>query len=61
MPTPTATETKKDFIDRCIPYVINEGTANSPEQAYAICQGLWNENKFNHIIKIRHINGYNKE
>ena len=38
---PNKGENEKDFIDRCIKYVINEGKDN--EQAFAICNSLWNE------------------
>lgn len=44
MPIPTQGETKEDFIARCIPMVINEGTTDDPSQAAAICYSKW-ENK----------------
>jgi hypothetical protein len=43
MPTPTNNEKRSDFISRCIPKVIDEGTAKSPEQAYAICASMFDK------------------
>ena len=36
---PGATESKEEFLPRCIEYVINEGKES--EQAVAICLNLW--------------------
>jgi len=41
MPVPQEGESRKDFVDRCIPYVIEEGTANDPIQAAAICHNIY--------------------
>ena len=41
MPTPDKNETKKHYISRCIPTVINEGTTKDPKQAAAICFSMW--------------------
>ena len=41
MPTPNAGESEKDFVSRCIPYIIKEGTTKDPSQAAAICHGIW--------------------
>ncbi len=46
MPTPTATETEEQFIERCIPYVLSEGTATNTPQAYAMCLYIY-QNKQN--------------
>lgn len=46
MPTPKPNESKKEYIDRCIPIVINEGTAKDGQQAAAICNSMWKEKKF---------------
>lgn len=43
MPKPEDGETEKDFIDRCIPMVIEEGTAKDGEQGAAICHSMWDE------------------
>lgn len=45
MPTPNKGEKKKDFIDRCIPIVIADGTAKDGSQANAICNSIWDESK----------------
>lgn len=41
---PGASETKDEFIGRCIPYVINEG--KTPEQAAGQCYGMWENREF---------------
>lgn len=46
MPTPGQNETQDEFISRCIPIVLDEGTAENPEQAAAVCFSLW-ENRGN--------------
>lgn len=45
MPTPSDSETYEEFIDRCIPVVLDEGTAEDEEQARAICESYWEEDK----------------
>lgn len=45
MPTPGENETHEEFIDRCIPIVLDEGTADSAAQARAICESYWDEEK----------------
>lgn len=41
MPDVNPSETESEFINRCIPIVIAEGTAQDSDQAYAICQSKW--------------------
>ena len=41
MPTPEKGESKKDFISRCIPIVLDEGTTTDESQAAAICYSKW--------------------
>jgi len=45
MPTPNKGEKKDDFIQRCIPIVIADGTATDGAQANAICHSIWDESK----------------
>jgi hypothetical protein len=45
MPTPSPNESHDDFIDRCIPVVIDDGTADEQDQAMAICESIWRENE----------------
>lgn len=45
MPTPEAGESQDEFISRCIPIVLEEGTAKDQEQAAAICFSMWKERK----------------
>ena len=41
MPKPNENETRDDFIKRCIPIVIKDGTAK--DQANTVCSTLWKE------------------
>lgn len=41
MPYPKSGESKSEYINRCIPYVIKEGTAKDEKQAAAICYSMW--------------------
>jgi len=43
MPEPRAGEKEKDFVERCIPVVLDDGTAKDGEQAAAICHSMWRE------------------
>lgn len=45
MPTPRVDESEKDFVSRCIPVVINDGTAADGSQAAAICHSMWRHHK----------------
>jgi len=41
MPSPRKNEKQSDFVNRCVPYVIDEGTAKTRSQAVAICYSLY--------------------
>jgi len=44
MPTPDVdNENRREWIDRCIPVVISDGTTDRTDQAVAICISMWNE------------------
>jgi len=45
MPNPQKGEKHDDYIKRCIPIVINDGTAKNPNQAVAICNSIWDKSK----------------
>ena len=45
MPTPRKDETEDEFVERCIPIVIEEGTAEDGDQASAICHSMWEQHK----------------
>jgi hypothetical protein len=45
MPSPRSGEIQKDFVSRCIPIVIEEGTAKDAKQAAAICYSMWRNRK----------------
>lgn len=50
MPVPTNNETEEQFIERCIPVVIGDGSARNTAQAYAMCVYIY-QNKQNGISK----------
>ncbi len=41
MPNPNPGEKKNDFLNRCIPAVINDGIAIDATQGYAVCVSKW--------------------
>ena len=43
MPDPRSGETKDEFIERCVPVVIEDGTAEDGDQAVAVCNSMWEE------------------
>lgn len=45
MPTPRTGETQGDFVTRCIPVVLDDGTAKDAKQATAICFSMWEQAK----------------
>jgi hypothetical protein len=53
MPQPKADETEDEFVSRCIPIVLDEGTAETPEQAAAICHSMWDDAQEDNNMEIR--------
>lgn len=45
MPTPRNNEREDSFVERCIPIVIQEGTAKDGAQASAICHSMYQRHK----------------
>lgn len=44
MPDPNPSqESQEEWISRCIPVVLEEGTAENQEQASAICYDMWRD------------------
>jgi HK97 family phage prohead protease len=43
MPTPNEGESRDDFVSRCIPIVLEDGTAEDQDQAVAVCNSMWEE------------------
>jgi len=43
LPTPEKNESEKDFVDRCIPIVIADGTAKDGIQGSAICHSMFQQ------------------
>lgn len=54
MPTPRQGETEQQFVSRCVPFVIEEGTAESEEQAAAMCHSMFrdHQNVKSHNFKV---------
>lgn len=61
MPTPHDGETHDNFIERCIPMVIDEGTAENPDQAAAICNSMWEEREQPKERKMNYIRAFRQE
>ena len=45
MPTPRKDEDRNDFMQRCVPQVIDEGRPQ--DQAVAMCNQIWRDRKNN--------------
>ena len=43
MPKPKQGESHDDYISRCIPIVIKDGTAKDDKEATAVCNSMWDE------------------
>jgi len=43
MPTPREGEERDEFMERCIPQVIDDGTAEDQDQAVAVCSSMWEQ------------------
>lgn len=44
MPTPRPSEeTRPEWMERCVPVVLEDGTADTHEQAVAVCSGMWEQ------------------
>ena len=47
MPTPNAGESREDFVSRCIPIVMHDGSAENQDMAVAMCNGMWEGKSLN--------------
>lgn len=45
MPTPRKGESEKNFVNRCVPIVIREGTAKDGTQGSAICHSMYRQHQ----------------
>ena len=43
MPEPRPDEEQSAFMGRCVPMVLDEGTAEDQEQAVAMCFSMWRQ------------------
>jgi len=50
MPVPNENEREDKFVERCIPIVIEEGTAKDGAQASAICHSIYRQHKKNTML-----------
>ena len=41
MPEPKEGESQKEFVSKCIPIVLEDGTAKDQNQAVAVCNSMW--------------------
>ena len=51
IPKPNSGETREQFMNRCVSFVVNEGTPQ--EQAVAICSIQWDESE--KIIRVKEL------
>lgn len=52
MPTPRpGSETQDEWMERCIPEVISDGTAEDQDQAVAVCAQMWSEATKANVMK----------
>lgn len=58
MPNPSPNETKKEFMDRCIPILMKEPETKNVGQACAICYSYWDkaQKQVSESIFIQYIN-----
>ncbi len=52
MPTVKPGESRKDFVERCIPVVLGDGTAEGQAQAVAVCSSMWRERGKSLVMKM---------
>lgn len=45
MPNPIPGQSQNDFLRVCVPQVLQDGTAENPEQAVAICISMYEQAK----------------
>jgi len=60
MPKPKEGESRKDFVGRCVPIVMDEGTAKDNKQAVAVCNSMYEKKESKkeqsgHLSKVRGI------
>jgi len=61
MPTPDPGESRDDFVARCIPEVLEDGTAEDGQQAVAVCNSLYeqaNEATMNKQVDYKALPGF---
>ena len=47
MPSPSKGESRSKFVNRCVSIVLDDGTAETSEQAVAVCHSLYYEHEKN--------------
>ncbi|HET7375741.1 MAG TPA: hypothetical protein VFK30_03475, partial [Anaerolineae bacterium] len=62
MPTPhPGGETRQEFMDRCIPMVMDDGSASSSDQAVAMCSNMWADAGKSFAYSFLHIKSFNED
>jgi len=59
MPKPQKSETRDEFLSRCVEYIV-EKEGKESDQAYAMCVSIWEEEKSNNTIELNIKDLYNK-
>jgi HK97 family phage major capsid protein len=52
MPNPKEGESREEFVERCIPIVMDDGTAEDSKQAVAVCNSMWEQAKKSYPVKV---------
>ena len=52
MPKPNPGETRIDFVSRCVPIVLDDGTAEDGQQAVAICHSIYTQEHDKATVKL---------
>lgn len=53
---PSDFRTQKEWIEHCIPVVMDDGTAKDNKQAFAICTNMWDRHKRDERRRRRDVN-----
>ena len=45
MPSPSKGESRSEIVNRCVSIVLDDGTAETSEQAVAVCHSIYDEHE----------------
>lgn len=57
MPTPRPNEKRTEWMERCVPEVIDDGAAETPAQASAVCSSMWERRNMSRKLRGLHLVG----